>query len=126
MIPSTEVKESLILFNDNSKVWITKEQYLDVFFTDKNEHFIIKDTGTRYNMATVKKIFENAEEYYNEYPDQRPVNRELIQIAPVEKKFGSKRAIRGIINGLKNYIASSDYKGTQVPKELLRHWENKL
>jgi len=38
----------------------------------------------------------------------------------------SKNALQGIIKGLKRYINSSNYKGTEKPKELLKHMELKL
>jgi hypothetical protein len=42
------------------------------------------------------------------------------------KNYQSVRAVRAIIRGLKDYIDSPQYQGTDAPKNILKKYEQRL
>lgn len=79
------------------------------------------------NLKSIK-VMQSLEEYYNQYPDQRPPQyddfKQRIQedqgiLGTINKFKDNKKALKEMIKGLEGYINSDHYQGTEAPKELL-------
>lgn len=101
---TTDVKTNIILFKDKSKLWINENDYQKlVQINDNNVKF--KIDGNVYDYFDVSKVLTR-EEYYQEYPDDRPMN--FDRIVTNYAKPSRKRALQGMIKGLEQFINGSD------------------
>jgi hypothetical protein len=125
---STLTKEYIIVFQDGSKKWITRKAYDALVRFEGDASSKLRIEGNIYKWNDIKKVL-NKEEYYREYPENAPQTFTLDRVEQVmfgnTERITSERAITGIIAGLKRYISSSDYKGTQAPHELLKKYEKR-
>jgi len=69
--------------------------------------------------------------YYETFPNRKPIPMDRYRELPALGFDGvisisRAGAVKGIIKGLKNYIESDKYKGTEAPKKLLEMAEKRL
>ena len=69
--------------------------------------------------------------YYETYPDKRPPVTNRLKELPGMGFSGiiansRETALKGMIKGIKYYINSDKYQGTEAPKELLEMMEKRL
>ena len=119
---STTVYTAILIFKDGSTKWVTDNVYNQLLELGDDGKFLIE--GGMYDIKNVAKVLTK-EEYYREYPDNVPPIY-TKQILEVTKRMPTKRALQCAIQGIKDYISSSDYRGTDAPKEILRSWEHRL
>jgi hypothetical protein len=129
---STEVKESVIIFFDGSRKFVTKNQ-ADFIITEStgSKKGIVIDGSFR-TFSSISKVLAISE-FYQEYPEEQPnlIQRweEPREYISIEKKAWSKtKWLKGLIAGLKEYI---DEKGgiencNQWTRETIAKWENRL
>ncbi len=122
-MPSKDVSTHVIIFKDKSKKFINQKAF-DIFWREaekgKTEVLINK---TIISIPSIAKLI-SVSDYYNQYPDERNSYIPLFEVK--EKKQYNRNALRGMTEGLRKYIASACYQGTNNPKELLALMENKL
>ncbi len=107
----------------------------------QNTHLqtLVLDSEIIINDNTVKlraiSEIQTIEKYYETHPEKRPQRNPIeFKNLPEYKSlmnpefYTSKRknALMGLIKGLKKYIASPQYKGTDTPKQLLKTMELRL
>lgn len=120
---STEVKRNIILFKDGSQKWITDSVYQQLVEMSEGGKFTVDGNMYDYNM--INKVLSN-EEFYKEYPqNQPPVYNFLEDLGVKFIKHDRKRALEKMIEGIKGYISSEQYRGTEAPKEILKSWERR-
>jgi hypothetical protein len=118
-------KEYMLVFFDGSKKIISQKQYLNIFSNmGKHESFNIKIDDQLYNSKSISKLL-SLEEYYNQHPQDRPPVYKALEIPPISKTT-NKRHTEEMIKGLKKYITSDKYRGTDKPIELLKQMEQRL
>lgn len=100
---STETKNYVIIFYDNSRKFITEKVALGLYNSgSKVKEFIVD--RERISLASIAKILP-LDSFYEQYPDQKPESvlpkfqgySNLIELAP-------KRGLEQMIKGLKRYI----------------------
>jgi hypothetical protein len=119
---------SIIIFHDGSKKQVTTSRAEKIWeLSAKQDGFMI--AGSYYKFSTVAKIL-TLEEYYCEYPDERPDPTPIIEesrlIAEPKYVHSRARALASLIKGLEQYIASDKYQGTENPKKILEKAKRKL
>jgi hypothetical protein len=125
---STNVSTHIIVFKDGSKKFINEKAYRFIWEESLKESSIIHIGGQLINLHSIKTL-SSLDEYYAQYPNEKP--RENFKdwtgkgFAEIINGSGNK-ALEGMIKGLKKYISSNQYKGTEAPLELLKLMEKKL
>lgn len=107
---STETKNHVIIFNDSSKIFITKVQAHNIFHGSMGSNPNFELDGNMYKFSAVKKIL-NLKEFYNQYPDQRPKEYPTEPEVPREKYTSvtktfekNKHILELMLKGLLKYI----------------------
>ena len=117
----------ILVFIDGSKKYINKKAYDFIWKEMANGKDIIGVAGQMINLKSIK-IMQNLEEYYDQYPKERPqvyddfkqkIQEDQGIIGTINRYKDNKRALKGMIKGLEGYINSDRYQGTNNPKELL-------
>lgn len=110
-------RDHVILFTDKSKIFISQSDYLRILkISGQNKLFTLENKT--YNFSSIYKILD-IEEYYNQYPDSRPVQYKTIQEQYPEESFGGNQQIRKptsrarelMLQGIKQY--STTYTGEE-------------
>lgn len=134
---STEVKNTVIIFHDGSRKFITNRQADIVISQSTTAAKGIKIDGSFIAFSSISKIL-TLQEFYNEYPDERPPETQnkvfttpagdMLDrvISPLKLKQQRIRAFEQMIKGIKKYIDSDKNQGTGKPEILLAHMERKL
>ena len=107
---------------------ITDEQNNDLMEKTLDDILLVDGNAIKVrNIAEVMTISK----YYESYPDKRP--QRIDEFKNLDGMgFGGviansrETALKGIIKGLKRYIESDKYQGTEAPKELLKVAEQRL
>lgn len=137
---STNVTTHVIIFHDGSKKFINQKAYDQIWKNVETGIEKIAMGGNIFHFASISKII-SLEEYYNQYPDERPaptmkdvgkiMAEKGIGLREIINRENDTRHIESMIKGLKNYIASTPenplhtyggtafYQRTQAPLELL-------
>jgi len=123
MKPTTEVSTHAIIFKDGSKKFINEKAF-NIFWNQaeqgRTEVLIDK---TIISIPAIAKLIP-IDEFYTEYPNQK--NDYIPLFRAEERKAYGRRALEGLATGLKKYITSEQYQGTDSPKELLSLMEKQL
>jgi len=121
-----EKTHAIITYNNNSYLLTAKQELKlrDLLTTDQ----IIID-GNRIKVATISQVM-TIEKFYEEYPKKRPPTK-LKEVKNLGGTYGiiknsRKTALTGIIRGLKKYINSLNYQGTNKPLKILAMAETRL
>ena len=124
----------ILVFIDGSKKYINTKAYDIIWNSMAKGQDIIGLGNQMINLKTIK-VMESLEEYYNQYPKERPpVYDDFKQKIAEDQGFAgiinkhkdNKKALKEMIKGLEGYINSKRYKGTNAPKELLALMNNAL
>lgn len=97
---------------------------------DKHIDDVIEIDGSLVKIRNIAEVM-TISKYYETYPGKRNDYVERYKELPGMGMEGIIRAsresaIKGIIKGLKNYISSNRYQGTEAPKKLLALAELRL
>lgn len=114
----------VIIFKDKSKKFISKEEF-DFIAKGSGSSFFLN--GNRYDFFSVSKILD-IDEYYQEYPDQRPeLIKDYSNVKPVKiTKERWAKGMKGLIKGYKSYFDGREMNGEQklfLMKMDRRLWE---
>lgn len=108
---------------------ITAEQELAL--RDKHLDEELEIDGSILKVKNISDIL-TIEKYHETYPQRTP-GRELPEFNKLPGmgmegiiKNSHETAIKGMVAGLKKYISSDRYQGTEAPLELLKQMEKKL
>jgi hypothetical protein len=122
----------LIIFKDGSKKFLNEKAYKFVWDESLKGNPIIHIGGQLVNLTSIK-VLSSLEDYYVQYPSEKPREKPLYDdftglgfSGIINKHKDNKAALNGMIKGLKHYIDGPDYKGTNAPLELLSKMESKL
>jgi len=129
----------VILMKDGSKKYLNKKAYDFMWRKIEEGASEILMGGNLISMASVAQLM-SLDEYYTQYPKDRPAQLNEFKFETVVKNATTHRkALEGMIKGLKRYIASTPenpvnpngcmpcwYQGTKAPLELLEKMEAKL
>jgi hypothetical protein len=120
----TGPKNHVIIFDDKSTLFITKTQYDDVMKLSANKSGFGID-GSYYKFNSISKLLTE-EEYYEQYPDRKPIIKNVFKSLPEAPMTPHKRvrALSEMIRGFKQY-----FKGKELPKnsqEMLNKMEISL
>lgn len=96
---STEVKNHIILFHDKSKLLLTEKQAgatIEALNFGNSTHLRIE--GQLYSKGAIAKII-SLDDYYKQYPDQKPDQRSTVEELMLEQGMIEKPAgYAGVIN----------------------------
>ena len=112
-----------IVFKDNSVKEITKTE-VDRILDSESGKFQLQ--GSLYDMNMVSKIL-TAQEYYEQYPNKRPVTYSEENYLPSPKPK-RKSALQGILTGLERFIEENGgiEKMNEGIKDLLRRTKYRI
>ena len=121
-----EVKSRVIILMNKSKIPITKRQEELLLEATKTNNPIIRINGHVINLHTITEIKDYVEEpvvqQQSNYRDESYFNSFRV----VCETKDPKRAIKEVLSGLRQYIASDKYCGTNAPIDLLSKGEAKI
>lgn len=123
---TTEIKSRVIILMNKSKIPITKHQEDLLLEATTTNNPIIRINGHVINLHTITEIKDYVEEATVEQQSNFRDESYFNSFRVVDESSNSEKAIKGIIKGLKEYIASNQYQGTNNPIELLSKAELKL
>ena len=111
----TEQYNGVIIFWDKSKIFITKKE-MELIKNIDSASFEIK--GSIYSFNQISKILY-LEEYYNQYPDERPQEKKFLDIAldnnnkdgAYKNLYSSKRYCERTVADFTRIIAERKEKG---------------
>ena len=116
---------AIITYNHNHYL-LTREE--DMRLRSKKIDEFITINNNQIKVGTISEVM-TIDKYYSMYPNQRPVVYKEIESGTGFSgviKNSRKIAITGIIQGIKKYINSDKYQGTEEPKKLLAIAEERL
>jgi len=129
----TEVNSHLIIFKDRSKIFISEAEYnkilqnsCNVEYTKNKDFFFLK--GQAYSFHTIAKML-TLEEYYRQYPDNKPPAYSGFTKYLPKEKVDMKKALQDMIKGIKKTITTRERNGetTSNAKMLLKEvWKKYL
>lgn len=129
---TTEVKNRVILFIGGSTQFITEAQEQMIFSPQATVAGGCKIDGNFLNLSSISRII-GRDEYYAQNPNKRPANEYQTFDGGFHESLGAirraevhKKGLESMVVGMKKYIESNRYQGTQAPIELLKMMENKL
>jgi hypothetical protein len=126
----------IIIFHDGGHQEITEKQLDQINQISVTNEKRFRLNGKPVALSSIARILD-IQDFYNQFPKKRPAQK-LPEFKSLPKnsykalsdpKYYTtrrKRALEGLIKGLKQYINSSRYKGTDKPKELLARMEFQL
>ena len=116
---------AIITYNNNHYL-LTREEEIKLRVRKTNEFITVDNNQIR--VGTISEVM-TISKYYNMYPSKRPIIYKEIKSGYGFSgiiKNSRKTAITGIIRGLKKYINSDKYQGTEQPKKLVDIAEDRL
>jgi hypothetical protein len=126
-----------IIFHDGSKKLISQQAYDAIWSLSGDGKEKLRLGDSLISFSSIAKILPLSE-FYDQYPKERQPQRNVFQFnGGIEeptllegKKFNpleyGDKCLKEMIKGLKKYIASDKYKGSEETLELLHSWEKKL
>ena len=123
-----EAKTHAIVFWDKSYKLLTNKQYENIYMLSSQglERFDLN--RSLFNFKDISKMI-SLSEFYELYPDKRPVSYEMPKDQidrTIYRSKNKKRTLKQLIKGLKRHINGVKFKGTNKPALLLKKMELKL
>jgi len=102
-------KNHIIIFPDKSRRFITEKQAMIILQLAGEEHKSIKIENAYYSISMIRNAtIMPIEDYYQQYPDERPPIYNEIQTFP-KRNYISQTALQGIIKGLFDFTRGKVY-----------------
>lgn len=126
---TNKVRDRVIVFNDGSSKFITREQEEMLFSPAVVNYGSARIDGDYINLKSISRVI-SIEDYYSQFPAKRPAAEysefDHKAFSEIRKGRVRKSALESMIEGMKKYIASDRYQGTSKPLELLKMMESRL
>lgn len=123
------VKDRVIMFIGGGTQFITGGQETMIFSQQATIAGGVRIDGNFLSLSSISRIISR-DEYYNQHPEKRPPAEyksfDHQEFGNIRNGLVHKEALESMVRGMKGYIESDRYQGTQAPKDLLKMMENRL
>ena len=127
---STSVASYIVVFKDGSKKFLNEKAYRFIWDESLKEKPIIHIGGQLINLSSIK-VLCSLEDYYVQYPNDRPVQNYKDftgqgVLGVLEKHKDNKVGLKGMIKGMKHFLSDKKPGECKNAEGLLELMELKL